>query len=294
MLNMTGLDKPARNKLADDYYAWEHAKWTFKTTLIVDIVVVKHLVEPHLLVAGPLATESKMLLRPDHWMRRFLRPLTFRSTTINDAAVNTLLAEYGSVQRQTSLAQIDGLKDAVLGAADAYRFLSFADWVATKKMTVAETESLPLVKDGRRLWKIYETFVTKLVSAFVPSDASEWAPEDRGAIDRFFKAINTKYHDPDGVMGRRLQEGEPGKYRDDATPPHPRSHYGIPELVGVEDSTPRTRKSCSSTTGTIRKPSPASSPTPSLRSRPGTRCSGTPTSTRTFAAPTRGSTAMSR
>ena len=73
------------------------------------------------------------------------------------------------------------------------------------------------------------------VSAFVPSGASEWASEDRDAIDRFFKAINTKYHDPDGVMGRRLQEGEPGKYRNDATPPHPRSHYGIPELVGMAD-----------------------------------------------------------
>ena len=103
------------------------------------------------LVAGPLATESKMLLRTDHWMRRFLRPLTFRSITINDAAINTLLSDYGSVQRQTSLENGSTLKRAIQRAADAYRFLSFPDWVATKKLAAAETDALPLVKDGRRL-----------------------------------------------------------------------------------------------------------------------------------------------
>ena len=237
MLNMKGLDQPARHKLAEAYYAWEHAKWTFKATLIVDIVVVKHLVVPHLLVAGPLATESKMLLRPDHWMRRFLRPLTFRSITINDAAINTLLAEYGSVQRQTSLYEIGSLRIAIRRAADAYRFLSFPDWVETKKLAAAETDALPLVEDGRRLWNIYETFVTKLVDTFVPSDASDWAPEDKGAIDRFFKAINAKYHDPDGVMGRRratlLDTGKKDWrfYRDYNLGDHPKGYFGIPELT---------------------------------------------------------------
>ena len=62
LLNMTGLDAEGRKALTKQYNDWEHAKWSFKATLIVDIVVVKHLVETHLLVSAPMAHERILTL----------------------------------------------------------------------------------------------------------------------------------------------------------------------------------------------------------------------------------------
>ena len=110
--------KLLRIKVGEDVYTpesdhWEWAKAVFKTSLNVRVVVGSHFVQTHMMWAQIATLAMRSTLNPDHVLRRFLTPFTYRTFAINNSAIETLISEKGMVHRVSAFTW-QGLQDFVL------------------------------------------------------------------------------------------------------------------------------------------------------------------------------------
>jgi hypothetical protein len=100
---LVGLTTSGGQVLAPGSPSWEHTKWIFKSSVLVGVTLRDHLVSIHLLAANVLTVATAERLSPDHPLRRFLKPHTYGTVTINRGASTYLLARRGLLHRAVGL-----------------------------------------------------------------------------------------------------------------------------------------------------------------------------------------------
>merc|ERR1712087_712273 len=78
---------------------WEHAKYVWRSTFLAIVTIKDHLFETHMVESNGLNVATIEELPPTHPLRHFLKPFTFRTTTINQRATKSLMNEKGLVHR---------------------------------------------------------------------------------------------------------------------------------------------------------------------------------------------------
>jgi len=78
---------------------WEHAKYVWRSTFLAIVTIKDHLFETHMVESNGLNVATIEELPPTHPLRHFLKPFTYRTTTINQRATKSLMNEKGLVHR---------------------------------------------------------------------------------------------------------------------------------------------------------------------------------------------------
>eukprot|EP00947_MAST-08B_sp_MAST-8B-sp1_P002140 g2140.t1 len=147
--------------MLEDYMDWEHAKWTFKSSLAAWLFIYVHLIEVHFTVAGSMTQALRETLPGGHPLRQFLRPFTFGTLDINWQATKNLISDGGAVQRVASFTFKEARNIIKSYPKTQFKYEDFDTWVERKGLTQEDEEDLPLIQDGRKLWKAMKTFAGK-------------------------------------------------------------------------------------------------------------------------------------
>ena len=105
----------------DHFTSWEHAKWTWKSTLINHNFQYRHLVHVHLIVAGSLAHARLEHLSPANPIRRLTRPYLYGTLGINSAVLTTLTGENYAAHRQGGLDYVEGFVEVMKDHFEDFR-----------------------------------------------------------------------------------------------------------------------------------------------------------------------------
>ena len=136
--------------------AWDHAAWAWRSSTLVAGTLVDHLARLHWLLANHVVSAARVTLSPEHWLARWLAPFTFRTATINVAAVESLLPEYGLAHRGTAFTY-PGLVGLLREAVDTARWESIPNWLDRKGP--CGPGDFPWAHDARALWSVVTAFV---------------------------------------------------------------------------------------------------------------------------------------
>ena len=102
---------------------WEHAKFVWRSSAVVGVTLVDHLVGTHLMMSNFVAIAQKENLSPDHPIRRFLKPFSFRAFAINRAA-SINLVDYNGILHHTVALTWEGLKSGFKFAYGHHRYFT--------------------------------------------------------------------------------------------------------------------------------------------------------------------------
>eukprot|EP01062_Namystynia_karyoxenos_P069311 TRINITY_DN64828_c0_g1_i1.p1 TRINITY_DN64828_c0_g1~~TRINITY_DN64828_c0_g1_i1.p1 ORF type:complete len:647 (+),score=177.62 TRINITY_DN64828_c0_g1_i1:62-1942(+) len=144
---------------------WEHAKWAWKCSVLVGVTFRDHLTGVHLMAGNMLTLASRERLRPDHPLRRLLKPFTFGTISINVAASNTLVCNHSLVHRAMALPYDEILRgwDVILNNErwypEAQRYL---ESVGTDKLG----EKYPFGEDFIAFHKVIRDFVGEYIDLY--------------------------------------------------------------------------------------------------------------------------------
>lgn len=149
---------------------WEHAKLAWRSSVVVGVTLVDHLTGIHMMFSNIMATASFEQFSPTHPLRRFLRPFTFRTLSINKAAIFSLLGEKSLLHRATALTW-DGLKAGFLYSFKYIRYESVSQRM--KYLGVTDSKALsPFWEDIDEYYAIVRRFVTAYVDVYYPNETS--------------------------------------------------------------------------------------------------------------------------
>jgi hypothetical protein len=111
--NVKDEDSSVGMNITKGHALWEHAKWSFKCTVLTGVTLRDHLVYLHFMASNILATTTVETMRSVHPIRIMLRPHVWGTTKINVGASRTLSVPLGLVHRSTALTW-DALEDAYM------------------------------------------------------------------------------------------------------------------------------------------------------------------------------------
>jgi hypothetical protein len=145
---------------------WEHAKYVWRSTFFAYITIRDHLVVTHMIEGNAFVTASRKCLPVNHPLRKFVKPFTYHTVSINYQAAMSLINERGLVHR--------------IWAFDYDEFLKLCDYISMnykfrllpeiipQSMSPKENDKTeeqwdkiyPIYHDLNALWKIIQNYVT--------------------------------------------------------------------------------------------------------------------------------------
>jgi hydroperoxy icosatetraenoate dehydratase/isomerase len=78
---------------------WDYAKFCFRSSLLTIVTIADHLYGLHMFTANFMTTAIRECLSPDHPVRRFLSPFTYRTIAVNSNAMSMLIREKSLASR---------------------------------------------------------------------------------------------------------------------------------------------------------------------------------------------------
>ncbi len=181
---------------------WEHAKWVWRCTLLVATTVTDHLVRVHWLIGNYVTTASRVHLSPSHYLRRLLKPFTWRTVTINDGASDSLLPRRGFVHRAAALTHAS-LSQAFRDSIHLARFETVPEMAARKRATDMG-DRFPWMTDALALYKVIHDFVDDYIQGHTGPQALIEDAEIQTFWEGLYKAPNMG--DAPALSARGLSE----------------------------------------------------------------------------------------
>ncbi|MFV6025828.1 lipoxygenase family protein [Streptomyces sp. NPDC056264] len=161
---------------------WEHAKWTWRTSLFTAVTVADHLGSTHYLTSNLLVTTARETLPADHPLRRLIKAFTYGAVDINRTAAYSLSNE-GGLAHRTFAFTYGGLSRLLLRGIETVSFESFPDTIARKGIEPLGDAFL-YATDGRTLFDIFATYVHGYLGVYYPANELVEDPDVRAFWQR--------------------------------------------------------------------------------------------------------------
>merc|ERR1711871_766740 len=168
--------------------AWAHAKFAFMSSLGLAVLFLDHLTHVHFVVSNRIIMAQKDYLHQYHPVRHMLKPFSFRTALINQAAAITLMQPKGMLHRTTALSA-HGIKDFFHYGFLESKYQPFPAWLASKGLT---EKDVPMAEDGLPLYKLFEKMVGGLLDVYYKDDAELQADLD---MDHFWHGLQKNHPD---------------------------------------------------------------------------------------------------
>ena len=170
---------------------WEHAKWVYKSTVLVGTTVKDHLLGVHFMASNFMATSAVTNLHPTHPIRRLIKPHTYGASSINKAAVATLSTEFSFVHHATSLTW-KGMATAFQVSYDALFFDDISHYLQSTRMDTVDPEIYPFGQDLAEFVQIVQAHVVAYVDIYYADDAAASADKELQAFWRGLRRQDSK------------------------------------------------------------------------------------------------------
>ena len=174
---------------------WQRARNAVTAGMHSKLVVERHLVHTHLLVAGAWATVVQTHLDSDHPLRPLLEPHTVGTLKVNYRAQKVLIGPHGSVVNTYSFTY-DGLRELLRRSLGSFE-LGQLDVLQTLKarglMPLIEAGRYPYGEDAISLWEAIKSYVERYLDAAYGPKRSVLGDE---ALKRCFEALAQLMPDP--------------------------------------------------------------------------------------------------
>ena len=163
---------------------WEHAKWSWKVTVMTHITAIDHFVWTHYMDSNALVKNSIKYLGYKHRLRSFIKPFTYNTAKIN------WKAEFGLINNKGMMQHIFGfnreqLKDALNYGKFKYKFVPIYDKVHPSMRDEPENE-YPFYQDSLEYFSIMRQYVKKFINNHYETDKDLFNDKQ---IERFYKGI---------------------------------------------------------------------------------------------------------
>lgn len=145
---------------------WEHAKFVWRSSLLVGVTFKDHLALTHLKLSSIVVQTTREELPPHHPLRRLLAPFSYRTIEVNRGASSYLCAELGVLHRATALS-VNGL----VGGFQAALSLP-ARPLLKEQAEQGLAEVVPYVQDGLDFYRIVHRFVRSYFELYYPDQDS--------------------------------------------------------------------------------------------------------------------------
>jgi hypothetical protein len=132
---------------------WEHAKLVWRSTSVLQVTLVDHLVKLHLVEANSFCNLIRKRLSPSHPLRVFFKPFTYQTVTVNTRAALSLLNERGLAHRIWAFDYND-IATVIDKEVATYKFRPLNDLKPLPKGV------RPLDDDLSKYWEITHEFVS--------------------------------------------------------------------------------------------------------------------------------------
>lgn len=155
-----------------EHPGWPKARYVLVSTALLSVVVEHHTLQIHFLNAALFALKSRTHLTAQHPIRMLLRPFTFRTVTINEHAVHSILTEGGFLFHGSALTW-ESLKKLYAHAAAEYRHVPVPVELAAKGLLEPSGSAAPGVafaEEGLLVYASIERFVRAYVKLYYPDD----------------------------------------------------------------------------------------------------------------------------
>jgi hypothetical protein len=156
---------------------WEHAKWTFKCSVIAGSTLKDHLVGVHFMTANLLATNTAVHLSADHPVRRLLKPHTYGTVTINMGATTTLATEFSLLHRASAFTW-DEIERAFNALVSMCPLTDARDQMTQSGMINVPPEIYPFGQDLRDFHRVVSKFVTGYLDVYYPDNNAVLSDKD--------------------------------------------------------------------------------------------------------------------
>lgn len=141
---------------------WAHAQFAFRSASLVWTTLADHVFHGHFVLANAFLISTKRYLKLDHPLRSFCAPFHYRTGSINNGGVGTLVPKGGMFHRTTAF-QWSALLDVYNDCVAEYVFETFPDELRRKGVhpdSMEDPESVyPYGADGVRYWDCVAGFV---------------------------------------------------------------------------------------------------------------------------------------
>lgn len=143
--------------------SWELTKFIFRTTTLVYVTIIDHLITCHYGIANALVLATKRCLSLDHPLRAFLAPFHYHTAAINSLSLDSLFDERGLLQRLSGFTK-EALQELCKNGFSAQRLERFPEklhrqGIHPSTLTQQEQDMLPFVVDGLAYWNCVELFI---------------------------------------------------------------------------------------------------------------------------------------
>jgi hypothetical protein len=79
--------------------SWDHAKYVWRSSFFAYVTIRDHLIVTHMIECNAFVSASRKYLPADHPLRKFLKPFTYHTVSINYQAAVSLVNENGLIHR---------------------------------------------------------------------------------------------------------------------------------------------------------------------------------------------------
>lgn len=179
---------------------WAHAKWVWRSSIMVGSTVTDHLVFVHWIMGNTVTVAARMALRPTHYLSLLLKAFTWRTITINYGASNSLLPKCGFVHRASALTY-DALVQALNDSVGLARFQSVPELVAEKGADQPGVH-FPWAIEALALYNVIRNFVEDYLVCYATPMEIQADPE----LEDFWKQLQENAP-PSMVFPKHSHEG---------------------------------------------------------------------------------------
>lgn len=150
---------------------WVHVKWVWRCSVVTGATLRDHLIGTHMMLANFIATSVAENLPSVHPMRRFLRPFTYRTLSINKGAIAHLCSHNGLLHRSVALSW-EGLKTGMKYSYSTLRYAPVRDILKSSGLTSPADKALvPWVEDMSDFVAIVTRYVSGYLDLYYQTDA---------------------------------------------------------------------------------------------------------------------------
>jgi len=178
---------------------WEHAKWVFRCSALIGTTANEHLLQSHLMIANAVATSSRENLPSHHPVRRFLKPFTHRTPTVNVGAQQFLTQEFSLLHRATALS-FEGLQSAFKLSLETTQLkarpMEFFKEILDKGAEANTNFEFPYAEDGADLYAVIHSFTKNFCQICYPDIVSLRADKD---LKQFWAGLRANRGDASGL-----------------------------------------------------------------------------------------------
>ena len=145
--------------------SWNHAKYVWRSTFFAYITIRDHLIVTHLIECNAFVSASRQCLPANHPLRKFLKPFTYHTVSVNYQAALSLVNERGLVHRIWAFDYDEFLKVCDYISMN-YKFRLLPDWISKSMTPDMNNKSddewdkvYPIYRDLRDFSKIIRKYV---------------------------------------------------------------------------------------------------------------------------------------